>query len=110
MMFCPKCKTEYREGFYKCASCGSDLVDGLPQEVPDNVSNVEFVEVFSTYHQDDISFLKSILDGEDITYFFQGENSIMLIAAGAYARLLVKSEDAERAKEILQDLGFLEKT
>ena len=32
----------------------------------------------------------------------------MLIAAGAYARLLVKAEDASRAKEILQDLGFLE--
>ncbi|MGB5216756.1 MAG: DUF2007 domain-containing protein [Smithella sp.] len=108
-MFCPKCKTEYREGFYKCTDCGTDLADQLPQEVPDNVSNNEFIEIFSTYYQDDISFLKSILDGENIAYFFQGENSIMLIAAGAYARLLVKSEDAERAKEILQDLGFLER-
>jgi len=90
-MFCPKCGREYGESFCTCPHCGD-----------------EFVEVFSTYHQDDISFLKSVLDGEDITYFFQGENSIMLIAAGAYARLLVKAEDAERVKEILRDLGFLE--
>jgi len=90
-MFCPKCGREYGEDFCACPHCGD-----------------EFVEVFSTYHQDDISFLKSVLDGEDITYFFQGESSIMLIAAGAYARLLVKAEDAEKAKEILRDLGFLE--
>jgi hypothetical protein len=75
----------------------------------DNFSDEDFVEVFSTYQQGDIAFLKSILDEEDITYFFQGESSIMLIAAGAYARLLVKSDEAPRAKEILQDLGFIEK-
>jgi hypothetical protein len=90
-MFCPKCKSEYREGFYKCADCGADLVDQLPSQAADDLEDDGYVEIFSTYHQDDISFLKSILDGEDITYFFQGENSIMLVAAGAYARLMVKT-------------------
>ncbi|MBN1363559.1 MAG: DUF2007 domain-containing protein [Syntrophaceae bacterium] len=107
-MFCPKCKSEYREGFYKCADCGSDLVYQLSPETSDHSGDEEFVEVFSTYQQGDISFIKSVLDGEGIAYFFQGENSIMLIAAGAYARLLVKAEEADRAKEILRDLGFLE--
>jgi hypothetical protein len=79
----------------------------LPIKTPDNFDDEEFVEVFSTYQQGDISFIKSVLDGEGITYFFQGENSIMLIAAGAYARLLIKADEADRAKEILQDLGFL---
>jgi len=106
-MFCPKCKSEYREGFYKCADCGSDLVYQLPPEISDNSRDEEFEEVFSTYQQGDISFIKSILDGEGITYFFQGESSVMLIAAGAYARLLVKAAEAERAREILRDLGFL---
>lgn len=112
-MFCPKCKIEYREGFYKCADYGADLVDRLPVEVSDRfndeVCNEDFVEVFSTYRQDDIAFLKSILDEEDVTYFFQGESSILLIAAGAYARLMVKAEDAPRVREILLDLGFVEK-
>lgn len=106
-MFCPRCKKGYQEGVETCASCGADLVDRLPREASDSSNNDEFVEVFSTYHQDDISFLKSIFDGEDIPYFFQGESSIMLIAAGAYARLMVKAEDAERAREILQNLGFV---
>jgi hypothetical protein len=31
-MFCPKCKAEYREGFYVCSDCGLPLVAELPKE------------------------------------------------------------------------------
>ena len=68
---------------------------------------MEMIEIFSTYNQGDIAFIKSVLDGEDINYFFSGENSLMMVAAGAYARLLVPADQAERAKEILQDFGYL---
>lgn len=108
-MFCPKCKSEYREGFLKCANCGAYLVGALPPEPAHDSDDEEFVEVFSTYQQGDIAFIKSVLDGEGITYFFQGESSVMLIAAGAYARLLVKADEADRAREILQELEFLER-
>ena len=108
-MFCPKCKSEYREGFYKCADCDVYLVSELPPQSVNDCGNEEFMEVFSTYSQGDIAFIKSVLDGEGITYFFQGESSIMLIAAGAYARLMVKTDEAQRAREILQELGFLER-
>jgi hypothetical protein len=107
-MFCPKCKSEYREGFYKCADCGVDLVYGQPPEAEDDMRYVEMVEVFSTYNQGEIAFIKSVLDGEGIHYFFSGENALMMVAAGAYARLLVKAEEVQRAREILQELGFLE--
>lgn len=30
MPWCPKCKTEYREGFTVCADCGSELVEDEP--------------------------------------------------------------------------------
>ena len=109
-MFCPKCKSEYREGFYKCADCGIDLVSKLPPENEGDVGYVELVEVFSTYNQGDIAFIKSVLDGEGITYYFQGENSNLMVGGGAYARLLVQTDDVPHAKEILQDMEFLDKS
>ncbi|MDD2276756.1 MAG: DUF2007 domain-containing protein [Smithellaceae bacterium] len=72
-----------------------------------DVRYVEMVEVFSTYNPGDIAFVKSVLDGEDIHYYFQGENTAMLVAAGAYARLLVRADQAGRVREILQEAGFL---
>ena len=106
-MFCPKCKSEYREGFYKCADCGIDLVAEILPETEDEVGYVDLVEVYSTYNQGDIAFIKSVLDGEDIHYFFQDENSSKLIGV-LHARLLVPVDEASRAREILQELGFLQ--
>jgi hypothetical protein len=30
LMFCPRCKAEYRQGFTRCADCDVELVDQLP--------------------------------------------------------------------------------
>lgn len=103
-MYCPNCKSEYREGFFKCADCNTELVSELPSEIEDEVSYVEMVEVFSTYNPSDIAFIKSILDGENIHYYFQGESTLMMVAAGSYARLLVQKDQAERVKSILNEL------
>ena len=32
LMFCPKCKVEYRPGFTRCSDCEVDLVDAFPEE------------------------------------------------------------------------------
>jgi hypothetical protein len=33
-MFCPKCRSEFREGFTFCERCGENLVEELPPEEP----------------------------------------------------------------------------
>jgi len=109
MMYCPRCKTEYRDGFYKCADCGADLVAEQPPDLIQEVRYIDLVEIYSTYQQSDIAIIKSVLDGEGITYCFEGESPILIGWAGAYARLLVKADDVPRAREILQELDFLEK-
>ena len=65
------------------------------------------VEVFSTYNPGEIAVFKSILDGEGIRYFFQGENINLLIAAGSRPRLLVDEQDVDRVRDILRELDFL---
>ncbi|MEN6623698.1 MAG: DUF2007 domain-containing protein [Smithella sp.] len=107
-MYCPKCKSEYREGFFKCADCGAELIPELHPETQGEVSHEKMVEVFSTYNPGDIAFIKSVLDGEGIHYYFQGESTIMMVGAGAYARLLVQKDQAEHVRSILNEMGFLE--
>lgn len=36
VMFCPKCKAEYRAGFTECSDCGERLVERLDATVPTN--------------------------------------------------------------------------
>lgn len=53
-MYCPKCRSEFREGFTFCESCNENLVDELPSEVksgknavpaiPDRAKNMFCVE------------------------------------------------------------------
>src|SRR5262245_55106001 len=38
-MFCPRCRTEYRPGFAKCADCGSKLVLVLASPSPQGESS-----------------------------------------------------------------------
>ena len=102
-MLCPRCKDQYSENLLSCPACGFDPAS-------DSMSaDDDFIEIFSTYQQSDIAFIKSVLEGEGVHYFFQGENSSILVGAGAYARLLVPADEAEKAKDILRVLGFLER-
>ncbi len=103
-MFCPKCRTEYREGFYVCVDCNSDLIDELPTE--EKPEFIDYVEVMGTYNPADVALIKSILDAEDITYYFNAEHFMYVRPLAEPARLMVKTDEAERAKEILRDLDL----
>ena len=103
-MFCPECRAEYREGFYVCADCNVDLVDNLPPEPEPEY--VEYEEVLGTYNPADIAVLKSILDSEGITYFFHGEHFTYVRPLADPARLMVKKDEADLAREVLKDLNL----
>ena len=103
-MFCPKCRAEYREGFSVCVDCDSDLVDELPpEEVPEFT---KYVEVLGTYNPADVALIKSILDAENITYYFNAEHFMYVRPLGETVRLMVKKDEAEKAKEALGDLDL----
>ena len=101
-MFCPKCRAEYREGFDVCSDCDVPLVAELPSEVESEY--VDYEEVLRTFDPAAIAMIKSLLDSERITYFFQGEDFANVLAVTIPPRLLVRRDQAERAKEILKDL------
>jgi hypothetical protein len=104
-MFCPDCKAEYVEGINVCSECETPLVDKLPpQEKPEPPQWVEFEEVLTTFNAGDIALIKSILDGEDVTYFFQGESFNYVHPLVQPAKLMVRQDQADQVREILKDL------
>jgi hypothetical protein len=101
-MFCPKCNSEYREGFTKCADCGIELVQELP--INPDAEDVEWVEVLSTYNNGDIAMLKSLLECENINYYFHGEYFNAVRPWVQPAVLMVDKKDVPVVKELVKDL------
>lgn len=104
-MFCPKCKSEYRPGFTRCAECGVELVDRLPEE-PRQTHNrrpddVRLVPVLRTKDQSDIISIKMVLDSEGVEYLLQGE-TLMGFRRDDPVVLLVGEKEVERVKELLK--------
>ena len=102
-MFCPECRTEYREGFAVCADCGTTLVSELlpepPPEIPSEVA--DFEEVLGYMDEGVVAIVKSLLDEEGIDYYIVGGFSV---TKGPDQKLMVRKDQAERAREILEDL------
>jgi hypothetical protein len=103
-VFCPKCGSEYRPEFTRCAECNVYLVPDPPPSTEIEPEYIEYEEVLSTYSPSDVAFIKSLLDAEGITYFFQGETVSPLLYYVVPMRLLVKIDEIETATELLKDL------
>jgi len=102
-MFCPKCGAEYREGFRVCSDCNCDLVNEPPPE--EKPEYIDYVEIMGTYNPADVALIKSMLDSEGITYYFNPEH-FMYSPLAEPVRLMVKRGEAERVKEILGGLNL----
>lgn len=102
MSFCPECKAEYREGFTVCSDCRVDLVAELPPEP--ETEYIEYVEFLRTMNPFDIALIKSLLEDQDIAFFFQGEQFAHLVSMGNPIRLMVEKDKVDEVKELLKDL------
>lgn len=114
-MFCPKCKTEYRQGFTTCADCEIPLVPELPPEPspPTAREYVEYVNLYSPRNEVESALLKSILDSEGIGYFVRNDNFGSLEVGphiGLFNAKMIQVQDDryDKARELLSD--YLEKT
>lgn len=103
-MFCPICRLEYKPGYTVCKDCNVELVHKLPPEP--ELEYVEYEEILATHSPTDRTLLKSILDAEGITYFFQGEHVSAYLYHAIPVRLMVRRDHVAKAVEILKDLNL----
>lgn len=87
MPWCPKCRTEYREGFTHCNDCGAKLVDEVEKKPKENKgrkiksskikkernkqTKIEYIEevfLVNVGNEVEIAYITSMLEQEGIAY------------------------------------------
>jgi len=110
-MLCPECGGEFPWYVTVCPACQIDLVERLPG--PEPTPEAELVPVLVTGDAGLIPLAKSLLESEGIEYLARGENLQDLFGLGRItgynfaagpAEFLVRADDAERARAVLDGL------
>lgn len=111
-MYCPECRSEYREGYSQCADCEVALVETLPPLEP--IPDLNLVTVLEAGDPSLLAVAESLLREQGIPYAKSNEQLQDLFALGRLGAgfnpvtgpilLQVPEEHAEAALEILEDL------
>jgi hypothetical protein len=102
-MYCPLCRTEYREGFTRCADCDVDLVAALPSEAaPADESAV------CAWNGDDpgrFSVVLAALQAAEIPSYqiSKHDQFYWLPALRPEYEIFVRARDASRAREVIRE-------
>jgi hypothetical protein len=99
-MYCPICKSEYREGFFKCADCNVPLVESLPPEEP-TPEYVDLQEIMTSLNPGEIEMVKSLLDANNISCVIDGQNFVGF--GNMPARILVPKAEVTKANNLLKN-------
>ena len=67
---------------------------------------IEYDLILKTFSLSDISFIRSVLDYEEINYYFIGEKLLEITTVLEPAALIVKREDVKKVLEILKGINL----
>ena len=105
-MFCPQCRSEYREGFTECNDCQVALVANAPAEEEPKPEYQDFVEIMTVFSEVHMALIKAAFDEADVDYYLHREFAHHLIPLQFSVRLMVKADQEARGREILKELDL----
>jgi len=109
-MHCPRCLTEYRDGFSECSECHVALAPGAPPATSDEDPDIPLVSVLETSDPFAVTLAKGTLEDAGIEYAVGGDDAAErnisgLTPAGAGAsNILVEPENAAEALNALDPI------
>ena len=105
---CPSCqsviaidKNEQLKKLVRCPEC--DSLINIAVNPPGIVKDDKFVQILSSMNQGDLGIIKSMLDDGGIDYFVNGENFLSVDPLIQPARIMVREDQFDEAKNILKD-------
>jgi hypothetical protein len=102
-MYCPQCRSEYRQGFTRCSDCDVDLVAELPRDEAHDDPNL--VKVYETGDAALIPLIESLLEDAKIEYEVTNtRRQYVTNSQLGYAEFWVGEDDAAEARTLLADL------
>lgn len=103
-MICPRCLTDYRDGFEVCADCGEDLVSELPPEIKPQAPPAEYAPLLEVTDRLQYGALQAHLAAAGIEYFPGAE-----LAARLRLPFLVhvRADRFMEAQSLVEDLELL---
>ena len=113
-MYCPQCRTEYRDGFYECADCRVPLVAELPPK-PVEEHDLRVVTVLETGDTLALRLAEAALEEAGIEYLVVSDDALRQCFRGAFGlnpdmvpyqtcRIQVALEQEAEARAILEPL------
>jgi hypothetical protein len=105
-MFCPQCRTEYRDGFTECADCRVALVPALAIEVQNSAPDL--VAVFESSDSFTVGLAKGSLEDAGIPFWMLDDETGAHLALSPVmfpsCQLLVNKDREAEARELLESL------
>jgi Putative prokaryotic signal transducing protein len=109
-MYCPQCRTEYREGFTECSDCHVPLLRGTPPRAPHNDfdPSLDLVEVLETRDAIQLAMAKGLLEDAGIPFYLLGQITRLVNDVDPFlqkhVRIQVPRDREAEAQEILEML------
>jgi len=106
MPICPNCNYEYIEGITLCPDCNTALVAVDELKKFDELSEDDWVLVYTSFYEFVIDMLKSNLEGAGIAASKLSQKDHNFPAPGdlSVVKLMVKKNDVQASLEIIQDI------